>query len=122
MRFLLASTFAAVVAAIPRPETLTNPAPETPAQIAHDQATALTLSPTSNVKGKAFDRFVVIWLENTDASEAFADRRSFFPPQKNMLIFFSQPTVARQERYAPLIVCMVSVDLSKGLPWINTTL
>lgn len=30
------------------------------------QATAETASPTSNVKGKAFDRFVTIWLENTD--------------------------------------------------------
>lgn len=36
-------------------------------------ATALTLSPTSNVPGKAFDRFVVIWLENTDYPKAVGD-------------------------------------------------
>lgn len=38
------------------------------------QATAVTESPTSNVKGKAFDRFVVIWNENTDYSKAVEDR------------------------------------------------
>lgn len=30
------------------------------------QATARTASPTSHVKGKAFDRYVSIWFENTD--------------------------------------------------------
>ena len=39
------------------------------------QATAVTESPTSHVKGKAFDRFVVIWLENTDYSKAAQDRK-----------------------------------------------
>ena len=29
------------------------------------QATALPASPTSNVKGAAFDRIIQIWLENT---------------------------------------------------------
>ncbi|KAK7949499.1 acid phosphatase [Apiospora saccharicola] len=37
------------------------------------QATAKTLSNTSNVKGKVFDRFVVIWLENTDYDMAYGD-------------------------------------------------
>lgn len=37
-------------------------------------ATALTLSPTSHIQGKAFDRFVVIYLENTDQISAFEDR------------------------------------------------
>jgi acid phosphatase len=37
-------------------------------------ATALTLSPTSHVKGKAFDRIAIIFLENTDSDAAFADR------------------------------------------------
>lgn len=36
-------------------------------------ATARTDSPTSNVCGKAFDRFVTIWLENTDFTAAQAD-------------------------------------------------
>jgi hypothetical protein len=38
------------------------------------QATAVTSSPTSDVKGKAFDRFVVVWLENTDYDLAAGDR------------------------------------------------
>lgn len=42
--------------------------------VAAAAATAKTESPTSNVPGKAFDRFVVIWLENTDYSAAAADR------------------------------------------------
>ncbi|KAJ2985964.1 hypothetical protein NUW58_g5260 [Xylaria curta] len=43
------------------------------AAVAAAAATAKTLSPTSNVKGKAFDRFVVIWLENTDYDMAIND-------------------------------------------------
>jgi acid phosphatase len=42
-------------------------------------ATALTRSPTSNVKGKAFDKVAIFWLENTDAKEAFANRRRPIP-------------------------------------------
>ncbi|KAK4221330.1 phosphoesterase family-domain-containing protein [Podospora fimiseda] len=41
--------------------------------VAAARATALTLSPTSNVPGKTFDRFVQIWLENVDYSVAIAD-------------------------------------------------
>ncbi|KAI1413015.1 phosphoesterase-domain-containing protein [Hypoxylon sp. FL1857] len=37
------------------------------------RATAKTLSPTSNVKGKAFDRLAIIWLENTDYDMAIGD-------------------------------------------------
>jgi len=37
------------------------------------QATAVSSSPTSDVEGAAFDRFVVIWLENTDFSAAAGD-------------------------------------------------
>ncbi|KAG9235636.1 phosphoesterase family-domain-containing protein [Amylocarpus encephaloides] len=37
------------------------------------RATALTLSPTSHVQGKTFDRFVTIWLENTDFDMAAGD-------------------------------------------------
>lgn len=40
------------------------------------RATAKTLSPTSNVKGKAFDRLAIIWLENTDYDMALGDRKS----------------------------------------------
>ncbi|KAG0675919.1 hypothetical protein C6P42_001477 [Pichia californica] len=39
-------------------------------QIAKDAANATTLQWTTDVKGKTFDRFVVIWLENTDFDQA----------------------------------------------------
>lgn len=41
--------------------------------VAKAAATALTLSPTSNVAGLTFDRFVQIWLENTDYALALGD-------------------------------------------------
>ncbi|CAG8974107.1 hypothetical protein HYALB_00002742 [Hymenoscyphus albidus] len=41
--------------------------------VAAARATAPTLSPTSHVKGKTFDRFVQIWLENTDFEMAAGD-------------------------------------------------
>ncbi|KAF4553116.1 Acid phosphatase-like protein 2 [Elsinoe fawcettii] len=44
-----------------------------PADVYAAQATARTDSPTSSVKGKAFDRFVQVWLENTDYEAAAAD-------------------------------------------------
>lgn len=47
-------------------------------EVAAAAATAVTSSPTSSVKGKAFDRFVVVWLENTDYDKAVGDRE-FFP-------------------------------------------
>ena len=43
------------------------------AAVAAAAATAITRSPTSNVAGKAFDRFAVIWLENTDYDMAAGD-------------------------------------------------
>ena len=45
------------------------------AAIAKAKATALTESPTSNIAGKTFNRFVTIWCENTDYSSAAADRK-----------------------------------------------
>jgi hypothetical protein len=48
--------------------------------VAAARATALTESPTSNVVGKTFDRFVVIFCENTDYSMAAGDRKLQFPP------------------------------------------
>jgi len=48
----------------------------TPASdVAQAAATARTLSPFSNVKGKAFDHFVVVWLENTNYDKAAGDRK-----------------------------------------------
>ncbi len=42
--------------------------------VAAARATAKTLSPVSSVKGKAFDRFAIIWLENTNYELAAGDR------------------------------------------------
>jgi hypothetical protein len=46
------------------------------AAIAAAAATALTESPTSNVKGKVFDRVLQIYLETTAYENAIADRMS----------------------------------------------
>lgn len=43
------------------------------AAVAAAAATAKTLSPVSSIKGKQFDRFVNIWLENTDFDMAAGD-------------------------------------------------
>lgn len=43
------------------------------------QTEADTLSPVSYVKGKAFDRLAVIWLENTDYAMAIGDREHILP-------------------------------------------
>jgi hypothetical protein len=66
---------------------LTTAAAQTPytatgtAAVSKARATALTLSPTSHVQGKTFDRFVSIFLENTDYDSAAADREGPFLPQ-----------------------------------------
>ena len=54
------------------------------AAVAKAAATALTLSPTSHVKGAAFDRIAIIYLENTDSSIAASDRKSFVPQCPNV--------------------------------------
>lgn len=46
-------------------------------EVAAAAATAVTNSPTSDVKGKVFDRFVVVWLENTDFDKSVGDREFF---------------------------------------------
>ena len=45
------------------------------AAVAQAAATAKSSSPTSNVKGKVFDRLAIIWLENTDYDLAAGDRK-----------------------------------------------
>jgi hypothetical protein len=57
--------------------------------VAKAAATALTLSPTSNIAGATFDRFVQIFLENTDYSLAIGDREykaEFFSLVKTLLM------------------------------------
>ncbi|KAK0103535.1 hypothetical protein ONS95_005555 [Cadophora gregata] len=51
-----------------------NPNPPTgAAAVEAARATAKTLSPVSSIRGKTFDRFVQIWLENTDFDMAAGD-------------------------------------------------
>ena len=50
------------------------------------QATTLSKSPTSHIKGKAFDRYVSIWFENTDYDMAAGDRRLIISSVSHMLI------------------------------------
>ncbi|KAB5585007.1 phosphoesterase family-domain-containing protein [Coniochaeta sp. 2T2.1] len=54
--------------------------------VAKAAATALTLSPTSNVAGQSFDRFVQIWLENTDYSLAVGDTNLASLASKGILL------------------------------------
>ena len=44
-----------------------------PAAVHASQATAPSIQKTSHVRGKAFDRFITIWLENTDYQKAAGD-------------------------------------------------
>jgi acid phosphatase len=45
------------------------------AEVAAAAATAKTSSPTSKVKGKAFDRIAIIYFENENYEKAFGDRK-----------------------------------------------
>ncbi|CEJ61489.1 Putative Catalytic activity: acid phosphatases also catalyze transphosphorylations (Precursor) [Penicillium brasilianum] len=54
-------------------ETSTEKYP-TAAEIAAAQASVLPYSPVSNVKGLAFNRFVDVWIENTDFSTSAGDK------------------------------------------------
>lgn len=73
------------------------------ASVAAARATAKTLSPTSSVPGKTFDRFVNIFLENTDFDMAAADRTS--PPcskrsqEVSILTINSEFEVASKSRH-----------------------
>lgn len=67
------ASLASVVVAVPAPASPTATATNV-IDVAAAQATAVTHSPTSHVKGKVFDRYVSIWFENTDYAMAAADR------------------------------------------------
>ncbi|GAP86749.1 putative acid phosphatase phoa [Rosellinia necatrix] len=56
------------------------------ASIAAARATALTLSPTSNVPGAKFDRFVQIFLENEDFAIAAGDPNLKYLASKGILL------------------------------------
>lgn len=68
---IISNTLLFVLAAsVAAQNTLTSPV-----DVARAAATALTNSPTSNVKGNVFDRIAIIWLENTDYDKAAGDRK-----------------------------------------------
>ncbi|KAF2501761.1 phosphoesterase-domain-containing protein [Lophium mytilinum] len=56
------------------------------ADVAAAAATAKTLSPVSHVKGKAFDRIAIIWLENTDYDTAKGDPNLAYFAQKGITL------------------------------------
>jgi hypothetical protein len=70
---MLYSTLAVSAIALSSQALAANLTSTSPADVAAARNSALTLSPTSNVKGKVFDRFVTIWLENTDYDKAASD-------------------------------------------------
>ena len=72
MKLFTLSTFAAacVVAQKENPNKYTVSRPH---GVYAAQATAPSVQKTSHVRGKAFDRFVTIWLENTDYKKAEGD-------------------------------------------------
>ncbi|KAL3421338.1 phosphoesterase [Phlyctema vagabunda] len=77
------AVLASVVIAAP---ATTNPTATSPADVYAAQATAKTNSPTSNVKGKVFDRYVSIWFENTDYDMAAADPNFQFFAKKGITL------------------------------------
>ncbi|KAI3205434.1 hypothetical protein CBS147311_3493 [Penicillium roqueforti] len=66
----LLAVVGALALAAAKTTTEVNP---TQAEIDADRLTARPYSPVSNVRGLVFDRFVNIWLENTDYETAAAD-------------------------------------------------
>jgi hypothetical protein len=83
----LFSTFATVLAFSATSYAQTQYTSTAASAVEAARATALTLSPTSSVKGKTFHRFVSIWLENQDYDIAAADRMSLphYPPRRLFL-------------------------------------
>jgi acid phosphatase len=75
MRFSTGLSTATLLAfAVAAPTSVSvNPTATDAAAVYAAQATAKTSSLTSHVKGKAFDRFVTIWFENTDIDKAAAE-------------------------------------------------
>jgi acid phosphatase len=74
MRFsktLAAAAIVAIAAAAPAPAS---PTATDAADVQAAAATAGSESPTSKVKGKVFDRYVSIWLENNDFDVVKNDR------------------------------------------------
>lgn len=69
----IVATLATVALALPA--TPASPTATDVIDVAAAAATAKSQSPVSHVKGKAFDRYVSIWFENTDYDMAADDRK-----------------------------------------------
>ena len=72
MQFHLLATLATVGLAAAQTEFTSTAA----ADVARAAATARTESPVSNVKGKAFDRVLTIYLETTAFNNTVEDRKA----------------------------------------------
>lgn len=70
MKAVIAALLA--VASLARAQVATTSEPSV-ADINQAAATTLPESPTSDVKGLAFDRFYQVWLENIDYEDAASD-------------------------------------------------
>ncbi|KAH0556039.1 hypothetical protein GP486_006021 [Trichoglossum hirsutum] len=70
---IFVAILSAVVHSRPQESVATQFTATASASVAAAAATAKTSSPTSHVKGKVFDRFVVIWDENTNSQDALND-------------------------------------------------
>lgn len=76
-----AAVLASVAVAAPASPTATDKA-----DVLAAQATAKSESPVSHVKGKAFDRYVSIWFENTDYDMAANDPNFAFFMKKGITL------------------------------------
>lgn len=77
MQFHLLATLAATGLSAAQTEFTSTAA----ADVARAAATARTESPVSNVKGKAFDRVLTIYLETTAFNNTVEDRKAAQLPQ-----------------------------------------
>lgn len=97
---LASLALASLVAAAPAPQaefTATDTV-----DVAAAAATARTLSPTSHVKGAAFDRIAIIYLETTGYDDAVADRKAPWPFADTVLTGPSQLQSTNQSRHPSL--------------------
>ena len=88
MRFSTSAIAASLasVAIVDPTTSVANPTATDAADVHAAQATAKCNSPTSHIKGKAFDRYVSIWFENTDYDMAAADPNFAFFAKKGITL------------------------------------
>ncbi|TVY82471.1 Acid phosphatase [Lachnellula suecica] len=87
MRFSTAFAAASLTsAAVAAPASSVSPTATDAADVYAAQATAKSASPTSHVAGKAFNRYVSVWFENTDYDMAAADPNFQFFAKKGITL------------------------------------